>query len=1019
MPQFHLIKDVRDAVNTALQNLRPNDNGRVTLTFPSEVTTVPKYEAYSLQSLLDNVLTKEMNHYRLLMAIQYPMPLSSRVADVVCAMKDLEGNVHCLVIELKHWDDPGGTGIILLRDTDYISYKGGARLHPAAQALGYERTLAFNLVGTDMIKFHSCVYLSNISAETAVALLTHEAVTNYHTRVFGNAGPRDHSCGPIAFREWISKLSGQMPTEEDIRSLVVHEHGVTNKLLEFLKENGRSVMLKVRSLLHPDNRDASAGANGGGWELEEGEAADGPTALSAAFMQRGIGLTDQQMTAIKEVIDVVRDIKKENEQRNGGDWIRSLIFIKGTAGTGKTLVGVALAILAQASGFSVCFGVRNQALRDALRTTLPGILDVAHYLALNNPVAGIAYKKSSDIILEWNDFTETLVNTLAKAKAYRIVNASKTVPARTGFLLWPSLSFRVKPSEEEINRIADDFSVQKKDLRAVHGQRGRPDQGLPLSKSGRISGVLSSAAEKLAKEYSRDDRTPIAAVHVCFKGLLTEADWNKLEVSIENDEKSIEIVRSWRRWYFCDDDYASTNSGWEWRRNDEGARKDLGTPLHFQQYRGFDVDLLIGDEAQRAEADTKKNPGQYTRGTLQKSLVTCVLYDPRQVLMVNEIRTIESFYEEAKKRDFRVYEHELVLPIRVRGGESYFRWLNDLLRGQKPEPLQLAKDFSFQIVDSLERFIDEMGKKPHNPRGRAIFSSWTGTHGLLLKSQNTRQLQEVFDIHALPKHIRRVAQWKPPHISLSLPRSYVMGNDSVLDSLRNACNSDYDRRIVEEMYQEARKNWVRLDPDGRHPVWWVEGRDFNNYWHTDMHCGSSEQGIEYTGTINVAQGHEVEYVGIVWGTDLTWRNNEWQLGEKNYENDFRVDFEKAREKGATPKMVTQVLNLLKHRYFILLTRGISGVVLHCEDDETREYIKTCKPLGEAIGVVEQAKESLTESVVPQVMDYQKVLLEAGDTDCHTIAEALSDPGEAQPDASNAMTHHPTKPNRWWQFWRRN
>jgi hypothetical protein len=83
-----------------------------------------------------------------------------------------------------------------------------------------------------------------------------------------------------------------------------------------------------------------------------------------------------------------------------------------------------------------------------------------------------------------------------------------------------------------------------------------------------------------------------------------------------------------------------------------------------------------------------------------------------------------------------------------------------------------------------------------------------------------------------------------------------------------------------------------------------------------------------------------------------------------------------------------------------------------------DLLRRAAALDEAARVVDQAGGAFSEEVLAQMLNYQKELIEAGDLDCHTIAEALGDSGgHAQPNASNIAMRHPVSPKRWWQFWK--
>jgi len=86
------------------------------------------------------------------------------------------------------------------------------------------------------------------------------------------------------------------------------------------------------------------------------------------------------------------------------------------------------------------------------------------------------------------------------------------------------------------------------------------------------------------------------------------------------------------------------------------------------------------------------------------------------------------------------------------------------------------------------------------------------------------------------------------------------------------------------------------------------------------------------------QGFELDYAGLFWGDDLVVREGRWAIG--NPDDCF------GRAPGARPlsRLMREepftALVLLRNRYRILLTRGIFGTVVHCEDPETRSFLSS-------------------------------------------------------------------------------
>ena len=116
--------------------------------------------------------------------------------------------------------------------------------------------------------------------------------------------------------------------------------------------------------------------------------------------------------------------------------------------------------------------------------------------------------------------------------------------------------------------------------------------------------------------------------------------------------------------------------------------------------------------------------------------------------------------------------------------------------------------------------------------------------------------------------------------------------------------------------------WL-MNPKTEYPQYWMNQVDLYNK------CAS----------VYGTQGFESDYVGVIWGKDMIWRG-QWvvnasaitdYIGNKNSLKDIAKN-------GKTDL----ALQLLKNRYRILLSRGIKGVSIFFEDQETYEHIKQLK-----------------------------------------------------------------------------
>lgn len=89
-------------------------------------------------------------------------------------------------------------------------------------------------------------------------------------------------------------------------------------------------------------------------------------------------------------------------------------------------------------------------------------------------------------------------------------------------------------------------------------------------------------------------------------------------------------------------------------------------------------------------------------------------------------------------------------------------------------------------------------------------------------------------------------------------------------------------------------------------------------------------GINQIGCIYTAQGFEFDYVGVIFGNDLT-RNLDDQTWETHPENCFDGYVKKSREK---------LIELLKNTYRVLLSRGLKGCYVYFMDKNTERFFKS-------------------------------------------------------------------------------
>lgn len=84
------------------------------------------------------------------------------------------------------------------------------------------------------------------------------------------------------------------------------------------------------------------------------------------------------------------------------------------------------------------------------------------------------------------------------------------------------------------------------------------------------------------------------------------------------------------------------------------------------------------------------------------------------------------------------------------------------------------------------------------------------------------------------------------------------------------------------------------------------------------------------GAIHSVQGYDFDYVGVIIGNDIEYKNGQVQINKKNYHD----------QKGKSGIKEDKVLlEYVKNIYYTLLTRGVYGIRIFIEDEGLRNYWK--------------------------------------------------------------------------------
>ncbi|MGC8608968.1 MAG: DNA/RNA helicase domain-containing protein [Thermoplasmata archaeon] len=113
-------------------------------------------------------------------------------------------------------------------------------------------------------------------------------------------------------------------------------------------------------------------------------------------------------------------------------------------------------------------------------------------------------------------------------------------------------------------------------------------------------------------------------------------------------------------------------------------------------------------------------------------------------------------------------------------------------------------------------------------------------------------------------------------------------------------------------------------------IYWLmnEKTEYPRYWRGEL------DPLKFCASIYGAQGFEADFTGVVWGRDLVWRNG-WHLNSEAITDNIGNNYSLKSLSKSNP---STAMNLLKNRYYTILTRGIKGTDIFFEDEETMDHV---------------------------------------------------------------------------------
>lgn len=116
--------------------------------------------------------------------------------------------------------------------------------------------------------------------------------------------------------------------------------------------------------------------------------------------------------------------------------------------------------------------------------------------------------------------------------------------------------------------------------------------------------------------------------------------------------------------------------------------------------------------------------------------------------------------------------------------------------------------------------------------------------------------------------------------------------------------------------------------------------EFHAQWNKTKAFATDIKAIDEVGCIHTTQGMEFEYVGLIIGNDLLYRENKIITDYTKHPNGAG-EFKRPHQKKVNPEDTELIDILIRNTYRVLLSRGQKGCYIYCMDKALKDYILEC------------------------------------------------------------------------------
>ena len=113
---------------------------------------------------------------------------------------------------------------------------------------------------------------------------------------------------------------------------------------------------------------------------------------------------------------------------------------------------------------------------------------------------------------------------------------------------------------------------------------------------------------------------------------------------------------------------------------------------------------------------------------------------------------------------------------------------------------------------------------------------------------------------------------------------------------------------------------------------------FEAQWNKSNYFAVDPKSIDEVGCIHTSQGMEFEYVGLIIGDDLLYRDNKI-ITDYTRHPEGSNEFKRPHQRKPKVEDVPIIDRIIRNTYKVLFTRGQKGLYLYVMDSELREYLR--------------------------------------------------------------------------------